>query len=279
MFKTRLVLSFAFAIAAGVITGINLVPSDGFGLFVARIVMVFAGLFALAVAILFISTLFGTADDLWDTTYFRYMRAFWGPLWGGYDYPFQISVCRATWLSLFTFVSWLLTISVLGFSVFLAVGSAFNGVEFIQMESNVPVAGNLIMLLLFEILVLVILLCLLAFNFLRKAMIDEFENQYMEKRFFWSWLAIGSVESILILVVAPIRSVGLEQFLYGSLILLEIAITIAVTVGIIAGFMWLINNIHPVNTVPVILAREQLHGWKQKVCPLFIQGTESSSRK
>ena len=283
MTKARLALGSALMAAVGIVIGINSFPFEDGSLFVARAVMAFIGLFAISAAILLVSTLFRAADDLWETTFFRYMRAFWGSSWGGNVLPLRISVCRATWLILLTFLAWLPMIILFAFSIFLAVGSLLNGVYFFRTSGKeLAFLAQLVSLFSIELLLLTSLVIFVLFNLYRKSIFNAFfAEKQIRNVLFWSLLAVGSIEFLLILVAVPIQSVGLEQFLMAVASGLLWIIAFAAAVGVIVGFIWLISKTSKAiseHTVPAILARKQLQGLKGKFCPFFIQGDKSASK-
>lgn len=265
MKNVRLALATALIVSLGVIFALWKTTFTGWPAGVALGVTIVAVFFSAAVVILLIATLFRTKGDLWDTAFFHYMRIFWGDKWGGrakYRTPLQISVCRATWLSVITLFAWVLPVGWCGsltwfFIEAVTQPAGYLGENFGQTVAAAWILGTIGLLVLMYAV----------------ALRDSFEYELPKfyKAGAITFFLFGIFFSVITLIVIPIKQNGISAYL----------ITVGAIVGTIAvilGIIWLIKSGFPKladtlkkETVPGVLVSARFEGWKKKVCPLIIQ--------
>jgi hypothetical protein len=272
-------LAAAFLVALGVLFALWIwrINFTGWVDGIAVGIVVVAGLFAVAVAVLFITTLFRiNGGDLWDTTYFQYMRNVWGDKWGGSDdFPLSVSVCRAAWLSVITLLLWIVAIGLLVslfYYLILGMVSGFENLVFLRSIESKNVVGIVIIFspipaALFGILYKI------GFNFNLDCFMPKFRNTIFS-------IAIISVVFYLVmaLIAIPIKYAGIDY-------LVAMGVIVGAIIFII-GIFFLIRNGIPklteffVNkTASGALINMRAKGWKDKVCPLIVQKDTADETK
>lgn len=274
MNKARLVLGMALLLAVCAFIGLSLIPFESW-VWASRGGMVLIGLLGIALVLLLITTLFRVDNDLWDTTYFRYMRAFWGTsLWGGETSPLKISVCRATWLSFLAFLCWLPMVTFFIFSAYWAFISLVNGLFYITFDKEPSIFGQITNLFLGELLLLMFGCVFMLINLWRDSINSAFKKNGIRNFIFWFMLCLSSIEFAVILIAVPVRAVGPGEFILWLATGMAGVVILAVAAGVVFGFGWLITRMSKSiseHTVPVVLAKEQWKGWKEKICPFIVQ--------
>lgn len=221
MNKWRVTLVIALLAVLAAATGLWLVP-----FWLAKAAAVFLGCVALGLAINLIFTIFAIkeAQDPWDTTYFKYMRALWGDLWGGPEYTdkwgykkekrlLQIDTCRANHLAMWTGLAWLMLISAVGFAVYLSIYALAAG----TMPSFLSYAKPLPSLILFT---LTVGSALSGFSILVLFISNNVGKVYprFRKRVIITWLLSLCATNAVSLIVLPISEFGLIKFLINQTI-------------------------------------------------------------
>ncbi|MDO8559173.1 MAG: hypothetical protein Q7R84_02470 [bacterium] len=266
---TRLVVGSALAVAIAVVVIALSLPLDSWSRALAIAVAVMAGACGIALTALMATTMFiKTGDEMWNTGYFRYMRAVWGKCWGGDKDLLQISVCRANWLGVLTIAGWFLAVAVLATPILFNVWAVMNGIQTIGGEEssfgrNFP--GLIFMSLVYPFF------SFLVFYFIFPRVRKD--NSRDREIFVLSAMVIYGILLISVLIVAPIRSVGLVSYLIGAAWFFGIIAAFAAVVGIVVsifrlGMRTFKNLSH--KTVPGHLVKMQRTGWKNNICPIII---------
>lgn len=285
MGKLRLTLGTAMAVSVAAIFGLHIAPLGGWIDWLSMAGMALAGLFTVAVGILFLMTLLEASDDLWNTGYFRYMRAFWGNKWGGAESVYkngqsvkrslQISTCRATWLSAVTLFVWALVILAVGTLGYLGVQAGLGGVEYFNnwdADAETTFAGTFTVLAVAGVVSYLVLFLFMFIPFFRSDISYTFPR--LGKVATWALGLFLGVSLINLFVIVPIRSVGVMDFLIGFGAVAGGAAALALAVAIIIGIIMLVMKVSErisQATVPGILMNEQFVAWKKKTCPIIIQ--------
>jgi len=252
---------------------------------------VFSGIWMLAViTVLGMSFFTTTGDDLWSSWYFRKMRKRWGDDWGGPSVMtdpntgeerarrLQISTCRAVLLSALTFLRFLMMgIAVtavvaiyIGMAVFpMYFGGAGALYGFDHPSNFFHFKGESVMWLgLTAQLVLVVLLGMLVSVLPRRLRAIPWKIG----------IPIFGVNAILLLFIVPMKTFGTVPVLKWE------GIVIGIVVGVILALVLLVLFIIGVvkmskklsrETVSGVLLLGQLSAWKQRACPLIIQGEKT----
>ncbi|MFH1180910.1 MAG: hypothetical protein V1705_00695 [bacterium] len=270
MGKTRLVLGVALAVAVAVVVVLLALPLEGWQRIVVMIPVGVAVAFSIAAVILLAVTVFKVTDDLWESDYFRYMRIFWGRHWGGTGEILQISVCRATWLSVMTLIAWMVAIGLLGVLFWITSRSVMVGINALVTEDFF---ANFVALVTLAISIPVISFIILFVLLLPGKILKKVPR--VETTLLAAAIVIFGAGLICAMIVAPIRSVGLMSYLialawvFGSIA--GVAAVIMAIVGIVKLAVKASRTLSR-ETVPGRLAEIKSSGWKQKICPLIIQG-------
>jgi hypothetical protein len=272
MVGVRLVTGAALGLAVAAIVVLLALPLEGWLRIAAIGGVVIVGACGVSLAALLAVTMFKAADDPWDSSYFRYMRAVWGDIWGGKT--FQINVCRANWLGVITLFSWLIIIGILGFYFTLLAGAAVRGVEVMNtIGAEVSFVGNL-----GGLIILTMLAPLVPFGlpFLFVPWLYHLKFPRL-KPILFGMASIYSIGLIIALVVAPIRSAGILSFL------IALAWIFGVTLAGSAIYWTVVGTIKlgimcskrlRRDTAPGRLIKEERGGGpgiKQRVCPSIIK--------
>lgn len=257
------------------------------------------GVLAFALTIVLGMTFLTTTGDLWDTWWFRTMRKCWGNGFGGPDTitnpntrevsprPLQISICKAVNLSAVTIVYGaaiatlglalvLLVVSFLiagaGTIAYLAIVGAWSGIATpsnFLFDPDITVGHNIAaFLMLGGIVFSLVVYGTWAFA------ISMLPVMRKSKKVSKTFLSILIVTSTCILLVAPMRTIGVGPVLVWIGIVLVGISGIALVVVLLVVSIWGITKFSKKlshETVPGVLARGWIKTWKEKLCPLIIQ--------
>ena len=287
MAKYRMVLSAAI-IALLVITGaLYFAPLGPWLSVVAKIGALFVSVFALAAIAMFVFTLFPSSDDLsslWETGYFKYMRAFYGHIWGGFSYdsePLQIDVCRALKLSAPVIVLWLLFLGTMGLLWYANINfliSDLKSLGALPLDSEASVAMNFLLYDTFGLMAFLITGILTVVSF-KIAPINSAPLTVLTV-LFWAWLLTAAVGILLAIVVVPIMYYG--WFPYFKVVGISLAVGAVIAAAIAAVYL-LIRVFAKVSakmfrsTVPGRLIIEAEKGAKGKFCLIITEKKEERS--
>ena len=134
---TRLVVGSVLAVAVAIVIIALSLPLYGWSRVLAIAVAVVAGACGISLAALMATIIFvKTGDDVWNTRYFRYMRAVWAKHWGGDGDLLQINVCRASQLGVLTLIGLFFAITLLVTPIWYNVSAIMHGIQTIYGENG-----------------------------------------------------------------------------------------------------------------------------------------------
>lgn len=247
-------------------------------------------LFSLTIGILFLFSCFpGAGGDLWDSTYFKFMRGIFGHNWGGYEGTYyddtlqmrvprtlQISVCRVTNLSALTLFIFFLGLASYFWSWYLNIMVGFHGLEYIR-NLLLPILHVLDVksmasfgdiLFSFAVYQVILFAVLFSSTIILSDGIKVVSGQ-LHKLFKW-FLGVGASASLLVMFLSPFYQYEAWDVLkiYGIIVGSG-----ALCVGIFVGGVYLFVNTNESlrQSVPAQIVYLRIAGWKQRICPLIIQ--------
>jgi len=300
-------LGVILAALGGVITYLasKTVVSDGWEHWGFMTGVVVSGIVATGVALVFASTFLTTTGDPWSTSWFRLMRKFWGDSFGGpekikdpttgEEVPrrLQVSLCRAVNLSAIALMALAaiayVIAAVIGFLVgsvgvagYLAVVGAIYGIDTplnFLWTSNLEMSANMLRFLfcggIFFPLIATIAMLLLT-EFLGDIMK---KSATVKKK---AWLAYGGIvglNSILIFLVVPMRTLGVLPVLTWVGIVLGGIVGLVLAIALLVITIWVAIRLSKAishGTVPGVLALGRVDAFKKRVCPPIIEGPPST---
>lgn len=270
MKKVRISLLVALLVSLAILTALWEVNFTGWVVYFENVAMIVLGFFSLAVIALMVATLFPVKDgDLWKTAYFRYMRALWKERWGGHCYPLQISVCRATWLSVLTFVAWLSAICLVGWFIYAlmaTIGWPWSD-SFLQTltGSEGSFAGCMIASIL-AFFVMIVLMLGLFWN----EEIDHSMPKFYKAGFVAAGVSVAVILALLFIALPIVHFGAASYFIFIGIVIGGTAAIIGIAYFIKKGIPRL-SRFFAERTVPGVLVSGSIKGFKEKVCPLIVQ--------
>ena len=279
MVRIRKILFAALIVSIAVLVGTQFPIFRETHFLIIHGLQILAALYASAIIILLLFSFFPADDvqDPWDSAYFKFMRSCWGESWGGshkyydntqekyFSRALQISPCRATFLSSVTLGVFFFMVAAFVGALYLDFLVAIGGMDGVRF-----LAGNHATIIeLFSCFAVSQMAMLFITLLIGGLIFAEGVKKFSYDLYWWSvcslWVALGIATAILF--AATCYQIGvLKISMYGGAVVVAIClIALIVYIGIQG-----VKNLR--QTIPAMLIREQVTAWKDKFCPLIVEG-------